>query len=195
MKIWPKDDTNRVIIPFPLGAVHPFKTKFYRIHGDTISLKIEVKRFNVLQGWDQWNELLAEARRGATKWWWRRRRRGRRDEIREDACIPSRLLVSSDCFASIRWCLYRYHVPSTRSLIPEGTPNKWNGALVLPLLPFHSNHLNLSFCPYPSFIDILSFLFLEIYFKFDLFNYTFYWIINLRIEKLIYIILKTILFF
>lgn len=57
-----------------------------------------MKRFNVLQGWDQWNELLASARRGATKWW----RRRRRDEIREDACIPSRLLVSSDCFASIR---------------------------------------------------------------------------------------------
>lgn len=52
-----KDDTNRVIILFPLRAVHSFKTKFYRIHGDTVSLKIEVKRFNVLQGWDQWNEL------------------------------------------------------------------------------------------------------------------------------------------
>lgn len=52
-----KDDTNRVIILFLLRAVHPFKTKFYRIHGDTVSLKIEVKRFNVLQGWDQWNEL------------------------------------------------------------------------------------------------------------------------------------------
>lgn len=28
----------------------------------------------------------------------------------EGARIPSRLLVSSDCFASIRWCLYGYHV-------------------------------------------------------------------------------------
>lgn len=36
------------------------------------------------------------------------------------ARIPSRLLVSSDCFASIRWwCLYGYHVSLARSLIPR----------------------------------------------------------------------------
>lgn len=39
---------------------------------------------------------------------------------RKDARIPSRLLVSSDCFASIRWCgVYAgYHVSPARSLIP-----------------------------------------------------------------------------
>lgn len=45
----------------------------------------------------------------------RGRKRGR-----EGARIPSRLLVSSDCFASIRWwCLYGYRVSPARSLIPR----------------------------------------------------------------------------
>lgn len=169
-----KDDTNRVIILFPSGLFILLKPSFIESTGIRYLSRSKWKDLTCSRG--ETNETsFAEARRGATKWWWRRRRR--RDEIREDACIPSRLLVSSDCFASIRWCLYRYHVPSTRSLIPEGTPNKWNGALVLPPLPFHTISIRLFvyiLVPLIFCIDIFS----EIHF-----NYTFCRIINLRIEK------------